>query len=528
MASFHTETKSVVQGSKLLITIAAMIASLMAVLDISIVNVALNDIRASFGVQMDQVAWISTGYMMANVVVIPMTGFFQNRFGLKNYFLFSIALFIIASVLCAMSWNLSSLVIFRILQGAGGGAIIPTASTILISRYPREEQGMAQAFIGLGAITGPLLGPTVGGYLIDYSSWHLIFLINLPIGVLALMLAAASIKIENFIPSKEKIDKYGFLLLLIGIASLQFILEEGNRDDWFESRIIIFFSIVSLTCLVTLVVQQLEAKKPMINFRVFLEWNYLISTLINFMLGTILFGVSFLFSLYCANVMQYTPLNIGLLFLKGTFIQILIMPIIGKIVRFIDNRYLIAVGVVIVTISLWMNGNLNQSSSEFDLISILFLRAIGMSCLFIPLSLIAIMRIKTQELGNAVGLFNLTRELGGSIGIAWMSTLLVNHIKEFDFLLKVKVNIGNDIAENQLLLMQKMLVGKVLDSKQAAFQLLQNRVSLQSTIEAFNAGFLLLAFVFSTSLFMIFLIKNQRKVILSEKKEDEPLRNRAV
>ncbi|KAB8032240.1 DHA2 family efflux MFS transporter permease subunit [Fluviispira multicolorata] len=518
MASFQTESSSVVQGSKLLITISAMMASLMAVLDISIVNVALNDIRASFGAQMDQVAWISTGYMMANVVVIPMTGYFQNRFGLKNYFLFSITLFIIASVLCALSWNLLSLVIFRILQGAGGGAIIPTASTILISRYPREEQGMAQAFIGLGAITGPLLGPTIGGYLIDYSSWHLIFLINLPIGILALIMSASSIKIENFIPSKETLDRYGFALLAVGLASLQFILEEGNRDDWFASNAIIFFSVLSLACLVTLIFQQLESKKPMINFRVFTEWNYLFCTLINFLLGTVLFGVSFLFSLYCANVMQYSPLNIGLLFLKGTFIQIIVMPLIGKVVKFIDNRYLIVFGIILVTFSLWLNSNLNQASSEFDLITILFIRSIGLACLFIPLSVIAISRIPTKELGNAVGLFNLTRELGGSIGIAWMSSLLVNHIKEFDFLLKAKVNIGNEVAENQLKMMEAILVGKVSDAKQAALQLLQVRVNLQSTIEAFNSGFFILAFLFSTSLFFIMLIKKQKKINLEEKK----------
>lgn len=503
-----------VTGSKLLITIAAMMASLMAVLDISIVNVALNDIRASFGVQMDQIAWVSTGYMMANVVVIPMTGWFQQKFGLKNYFIFSILLFTISSVLCAISWNLISLVFFRILQGIGGGAIIPTASTILISRYPRAEQGMAQAFIGLGAITGPLLGPSVGGYLIDISSWHLIFLINFPVGLLALFIAIGSIRVQNFIPSKQKLDKYGFLLLAVGLSCLQYVLEEGNRDDWFQSNTIIFLSIISLACLVTIIFQQLEAKEPMIDFRVFINRNYFLCTFINFILGTTLFGGSFLFSLYCGSVMNYTPLDIGLLFLKGTFIQIIIMPFVGKIVNIVDKRFLIGFGVTMVFVSLWFNSHLTEYSSQSALILVLFMRALGLGFLFVPLSVTAIAFVKPRELGNAVGLFNLTRELGGSIGLAWMSTQLMNYMKEFREVLNVHVINGLPIVDYQLKLMQYMFYGKVENSKQAAYQLLQNRVSLQATVESFNKGFLILALVFLTSLILLVLIEKPKKDVI--------------
>ncbi len=506
-----TSASPTVTGSKLFITIAAMMSSLMAVLDISIVNVALNDIRASFGVQMDQIAWVSTGYMMANVVVIPMTGWFQRRFGLKNYFVFSIFLFTVASVLCALSWSLISLVCFRILQGMGGGAIIPTASTILISRYPLEEQGMAQAFIGLGAITGPLLGPTVGGYLIDISSWHFIFLINLPVGLLALFIAMSSIQVQNFIPSKQKLDKYGFLLLAIGLSCLQYVLEEGNRDDWFQSKTIIFLSIISLTCLVTIIFQQLESKEPMIDFRVFKNRNYSLCTFINFILGTTLFGGSFLFSLYCGSVMKYTPLDIGLLFLKGTCIQIFIMPLVGKIVNIVDKRLLIAYGVIMVFISLWFNSHLTEYSSQIDLILVLFIRALGLGFLFIPLSVTAIAFVKPKELGNAVGLFNLTRELGGSIGLAWMSTQLVNHIREFNIALNSHVLNGSQIVNYQLKLMQYMFYGKVENPQQAAYQLLQNRINLQATVESFNKGFLILALVFLTSIILLILIEKQKK-----------------
>lgn len=508
-------TEAKVTGSKLWITIAAMMASLMAVLDISIVNVALNDIRSSFSAQLDQIAWVSTGYMMANIVVIPMTGWFQRKFGVKNYFIYSLIIFTLASLLCAFSWNLTSLVVFRILQGMGGGAIIPTASTILISRYPKEEQGMAQAFIGLGAITGPLLGPSLGGYLIDISSWHMIFLINIPVGIVALIILLKNLKEENFFPSKQKLDKYGFILLAVGLASLQYVLEEGNRNDWFESPIIVLFSIISLACLVTIVFQQLESKEPMIDFRVFKNRNYILCTSINFILGTTLFGGSFLFSLYCGTVMNYTPLDIGILFLKGCFIQLLIMPLIGKIVNIIDKRLLIGVGIILVFISLWYNSHLNHFSSQFDLVFVLFARSIGLSFLFVPLSVTAISFVEPKGIGNAIGLFNLTRELGGSIGLAWMSTKLVNHIKEYNNILNTHVIEGSSQLNYQLKMMEHMIYGKVDNSYKAAEQMLQNRISLQATIESFNKGFLTLALVFLLSIIILILIQNPKKRVIS-------------
>src|SRR3954462_7571139 len=191
-----------VAGSKLGITAVVMTAALMAMIDITIVNVALNDIRASFGTPIDQIGWVSTGYMMANIVIIPMTGWFQRRFGYRRYFAGSVALFTLASALCSLAWNLPSLVLFRALQGLGGGAIIPTAQSILFARYPRREHGMAAALFGLGAISGPLLGPTLGGYLIDWSSWHWIFMVNVPIGILVAFLALRYVEQPGFVPPR--------------------------------------------------------------------------------------------------------------------------------------------------------------------------------------------------------------------------------------------------------------------------------------------------------------------------------------
>src|SRR5215471_18283187 len=210
-----------VTGSKLGVTAVVMAAALMAMIDITIVNVALNDIRASFGTPIDQIGWVSTGYMMANIVVIPMTGWLQRRFGYRRYFSASIALFTIASALCGLAWNLPSLVVFRALQGLGGGAIIPTAQSILFARYPKGEHGMAAALFGLGAITGPLLGPSIGGYLIDWSSWHWIFTVNVPIGLGVALLALRFIEQPGFVPpsgAEAKVDALGIGLLAVGMA----------------------------------------------------------------------------------------------------------------------------------------------------------------------------------------------------------------------------------------------------------------------------------------------------------------------
>lgn len=496
-----------ISGPKLWITVAAMLASLMAVLDISIVNVAINDIRASFGVQIDQIAWISTGYMMANVIVIPLTGWFQKRFGLRNYFIFSVLLFTIASLLCGLSWDLPSMTVFRILQGVGGGAIIPTASTILMSRYPKEQQGMAQAFVGLGAITGPLLGPTLGGYLIEYFSWHMIFLINIPFGILAIFLAIKCIQEPNFQPSFSPLSIKGVSLLVLGLGTLQYVLEEGNRHDWFNSALIVFFSIVSATCLITFCFQQLESEHPMVDLRIFTSRNYILCSIINFFLGVCLFSASFLFSLFCGTILNYSPLEIGLLFLKGCFIQVIMMPVVGIIVPKVDGRFLIMIGIICVAISIYLNASLTQLATNESLIFILFVRSLGLACVFIPLSVMAVNDVHPKELGNAVGLFNLTRELGGSIGLAIMSTNLMNHIIMYGKYLRNNLSSGNPDLHNQIQMMNHFFFGKVPNPSKASEIFIQSRLSGQASVLSFQMSFTALYMIFFASIFIVFFIK---------------------
>jgi DHA2 family multidrug resistance protein len=477
----------------------------MAMLDISIVNVALTDIRASFGTPLDQIGWVSTGYMMANVVVIPMTGWLQRRFGYKRYFAGSILLFTLASALCGAAWSLPSLVAFRVLQGVGGGAIIPTSQSILFARYPREEHSMAGGIFGLGAVTGPLLGPTVGGWLIDVSSWHWIFLVNLPVGIVAAALAYRFIEEPGYVRPEEPVDTFGIALLAVGMASLQYVLEEGHRDGW-DTMQIIAVAVVAAIALITFVVHELETAAPVVDLRVFANVSYTAGTGINFLLGIALFSGSYLFSLYCGAVMRYTALDIGKIFLVAGTIQIVLMPLLGKFSGRADGRVLVAFGIVAACLSLWMNGHLTSQAGFWDLAKPQMVRAFALGFVFIPLSVIALSDVSPAQRGNATGLFNLTRELGGSIGTAWMSVALDNATQVHASQMGEAVNVYNPIAQEQLAAL-KSAAATLPDPTGSATSILALRVQIQALIRAFNDGFLMVAAAFAAGLFLVLLLK---------------------
>ncbi len=496
-----------ITGSKTLITLATMLAALMSVLDISIVNVALNDIRASFGTPLDQIAWVSTGYAMANITIIPISGWMQRRWGFRKYFAASILLFTAASALCGLAWNLPSLVIFRIIQGIGGGAIIPTAQNILFGRYPQAEHGMAGALFGLGMITGPLLGPTFGGYLIEWFSWHWIFLINVPLGFIAAALAYKCIEEPGFVPSDDPIDKWGIGLLAAGMISLQYVLEEGNRDGWFDDARICVLAVVAVTSLVTFVVHELETEHPVVDFSVFKDRTYAASTMLNFLIGTALFAGGFLFSLYCGTIMHYQALDIGLLFLKGSCIQIVLMPAVGKLIGKVDARALIGAGIAGLFVSLWMNGRLTAQADEHAMLMPIFVRACSLGLCFVPLSVVALSNLSPRLRGSGAGLFNLTRELGGSIGLAWMSTQLTTNTKIFATGLASHVDVYSPATQDALASLQHGVGARLFDSAQGALNILGLKIQTQALLRAFNQGFLTLAFFFAGSLFLVLLLK---------------------
>jgi DHA2 family multidrug resistance protein len=500
-------------GSKLGTTLVVMAAALMAMIDITIVNVAINDIRASFGTPIDQIGWVSTGYMMANIVIIPMTGWFQRRFGYRRYFAASVLLFTVASALCSLSWNLPSLVLFRALQGLGGGAIIPTAQSILFARYPKSEHGMASALFGLGAISGPLLGPTLGGYLIDWWSWHWIFTVNVPIGMLVAVLALRFIEQPGFTPPRgedSKIDVFGIGLLAVGMASLQYVLEEGNREGWFESSLIGVLAIIAATALITFIIHELETEHPIVDLRVFKGRSYAAGTGLNFLTGFALFGGSFMFSLYAGSVLHYSALDTGKVFLVAGTISILMMPLVGKLAPKVDGRILLTIGLSVVAFSQFTASELTSDAGFWDAVRPNLMRSFGLSFVFIPVSMLALSDISPEQRGNATGLFNLTRELGGSFGTALMGMLVSDGMKIHGSYLAEAVTPYNPLAQEQLQKLASAVGSQTYQSGLVGETLLAARVQTQAMVLSFESGFRWVALALSLGLVLVLLLKKTK------------------
>ncbi|MCU0683289.1 MAG: DHA2 family efflux MFS transporter permease subunit [Polyangiaceae bacterium] len=496
----------VVTGSKAGITFVVMCAALLALVDITIVNVALNDIRASFGTPLDQIGWVSTGYMMANIVIIPLTGWFQRRYGFRRYFAGSILAFTAASALCGFAWSLPSLVVFRVLQGLGGGAIIPTAQTILFARYPREQHGTAGSLFGLGAVTGPLLGPTVGGYLIDRANWHWCFLINLPLGLLAALLALRFIEEPGFQPARARVDAFGIGLLAVGMAALQYVLEEGNRDGWFESPLIVALAAVAAAALPAFVVHELETEHPVVDLRVFQNRAYAAGTGINLLMGLALFSGNFLFALYCGSVLHYAALDVGRVFLVSGAAQVVLMPVVGRLVNRVDPRALLAPGIAGVALSLWMNAHLTDAAGFGDLVRSMTIRSIAFAFVFIPITVLSLSDLPPAQRGNATGLFNLTRALGGSVGTAWMGLVVDRGVKIHGSYLAERVS-PYDLATQE---QYRALVGTFGGQPLLPETLLALRVRTQSLVLSFQDGFRLATAAFLVALALVFLLRKPK------------------
>ncbi|MES1188653.1 MAG: DHA2 family efflux MFS transporter permease subunit [Myxococcales bacterium] len=508
-----------VSGSKLGITAVVMTAALMAMIDITIVNVALNDIRASFGTPMDQIGWVSTGYMMANIVIIPMTGWFQRRFGFKRYFAGSIALFTLASALCGLAWNLPSLVLFRALQGLGGGAIIPTAQSILFARYPRKEHGMAAALFGLGAITGPLFGPTIGGYLIDWFSWHWIFMVNVPLGCIAALLALRFIEEPGFkAPSgaAAKVDVLGIALLGVGMASLQYVLEEGNREGWLESRLIVTLSAVAAIALVSFIVHELETPHPVVDLRVFANRSYTAGTGLNFLTGFALFSGSYMFSLFAGSVIHYSALDIGKVFLVAGTVSVFVMPLMGRLAPKMDGRILLTIGVTVVAFSQVVASHLTQAAGFWDMVEPNMIRSFGLGFIFIPVSVMALSSLSAAQRGNATGLFNLTRELGGSLGTALMGMLVTNDMKRFGSYLGENLYASNPLVQERIATLSASLGSQTLQRDLVAESVLKLRVTTQAMVQSFENGFRWTALAMSLGLVLILFLKRPASAVAVE------------
>jgi MFS transporter, DHA2 family, multidrug resistance protein len=412
----------------MLVTVTVMLGLIMAIIDSSIVNVALDTMAGNLGASIDEISWVATSYILANVVIMPLNGWLTGYFGRKKFYAACVAIFTVASFLCGTATNVWQLVAYRILQGLGGGALQPTAQAILFESYPPEKRGQAMAVFGLGAMVGPTLGPTLGGYIVDNASWPLIFYINLPIGVIAFLMTLAFIRDPSYIAKPERgIDWFGLGMMTAGIAALQYVLERGQHDDWFDSPAIVILSVVAIAGIIGFLVRELAEKQPFVDLRVFKNRAFAAGNIIGVVTGFGLFGLNLILPLYFQDVLRFNAWQSGLALLPGAAATALSMPVAGRLNNKVDPRWMIALGLTMFGVSSWLMGDWNQNIGYWDIFWPRFVQGFSMGFLFVPLSTATLSSIERGQLANATGLYTLVRQLGGSLGIAILTTLLQRH-----------------------------------------------------------------------------------------------------
>lgn len=411
---------------KWIITITVIIASLLELIDTTIVNVSLPDIMGNLGATLDSVGWVVTGYAVANVVVLPMSGWLGQRFGQKNYFLFSIIAFTVCSFFCGNATSLNELILFRVLQGMAGGGLLSTAQAILLESWPPEEIGIATALFGLGAVVGPTVGPTIGGYINDHFSWPWIFYVNLPVGAIASVLVLTFIRKTPKYGEGKPVDWWGIGLLAVSVGCLQTLLEKGEREDWFSSVFIVALTAVAVVAGLLFIWRELVAKDPIVNFRILRHGTFSIGMFTSFILGLGLYGSVFVFPILCQNILGFTAEQTGLILLPGGIATILMMPWIGMMLKKgIPAQFLSTGGFIIFFLfCLMMVWNTTAVSGTGDFFWPLIVRGVGMAMLFVPITTLAVQDLRGKEIGQGTGLNNMARQLGGSFGIALITTFL--------------------------------------------------------------------------------------------------------
>lgn len=410
--------------NKWLVAVAVASGALLEVIDTSIVNVALTDIQASVGATLSQVSWVVSSYAVANVIILPMSAWLGQRFGKKRYFVFSLIGFTIASMLCGMAQSLPMLVFARILQGLMGGGLLAKAQAFLYETFPREEHAMAQGFFGAVVIAGPVLGPTLGGYITTHIDWRWIFFVNLPVGIAAVLLCLHALPNDEPAPAQAKVDWIAIGLLALGLGSLQTLLEEGNSEGWLDSTLIQALLVASIAGVLLFVYRELNAEHPIVDLRVLRYRSLWAGSLLSIVIGIALYGALFAVPIFATSILHFTAQQTGLLLLPSALASAFTMQLASRLVRRFDPRRVLVAGALILVVSLAWLGNLSINTGESDLFWPLFVRAIGTVLMFLPLSFSTIGPIPKADVAKATGFFNLTRQLGGSMGVAMLSTIL--------------------------------------------------------------------------------------------------------
>jgi DHA2 family multidrug resistance protein len=411
---------------RILIVFSVMLAVMLEIIDTSIVNVAIPSMMGNLGATLDEIDWVITSYIIANVIVIPLTGWMAARFGRKRYFTVSILIFTASSLMCGAATTVGGLVFWRLIQGLGGGALLATSQAILVESFPPSKQGVGQALFGMGAMVGPSLGPTLGGFLTDNYSWHWCFLINVPLGIAAAALCAAHLHDPPHLERRRggRVDWPGLALLVVGVGALQTVLERGNKEDWFDSPMIVALAALGVTGVVGLLIRELTVEDPIVDFRILRNKQLALACGYGALTSMGLFGLIFLFPLYTQTLLGWTAWQSGLAVLPSTMMTAVVMGVMGRVIWQVGPRPIFVTGMIMMPMTLVMMSQWTLASGWDDLYTAQMMRGISMGLLFIPLSTVGLRSLASGDLAKGSGMYNLFRQLGGSFGIAILSAIL--------------------------------------------------------------------------------------------------------
>jgi MFS transporter, DHA2 family, multidrug resistance protein len=412
-----------------LIAVAVMLGTFMEVLDTSVANVALPHIAGNLGASTDESTWVLTSYLVANAIVLPATAWLGRLVGRKRFLLTCILTFTAASLFCGLAPTLGMLVVARAIQGFGGGALQPISQAVLLETFPEERRGAAMAAFGMGVVVAPIIGPTLGGWITDQWSWRWVFYINLPVGVIAFLIARAAIEDPPWASRQPRraIDYLGFGLMTVGLGALQIMLDKGQQEDWFDSRLIAGLAVVSALALLGFAGRELTTREPIVDLRVFRDRNFSAGVVVMTVLGAVLYGTIALLPLYLQTLMGYSAVQSGLAVSPRGLGSFAAMLVVGRLAPLVDNRLIAACGLGLLAVSTYWLGTLNLAIARSTLFWPAVVSGFAIGFVFVPLMTLAFGTLARERTGNATGLFNLMRNLGGAFGIAIASTLLARH-----------------------------------------------------------------------------------------------------
>ncbi len=512
-------------GRRVIITITAIFCALLEIVDTTIVNVALPKMQGTLGATLSEVGWVITAYAIGNVIIVPMTSWLSQQFGRRNYFAASIIIFTVFSFLCGNATGIWELVAFRFLQGIGGGALLVTSQTIITESYPVEKRGMAQAIYGLGVIIGPTLGPPLGGYIVDHFNWPLIFYINIPIGVIATLLTLQYVRSPKYgeKSSVADIDWLGIGLLALAIGSLQYVLEKGQEDDWFSNSTIVTLAITAGLGLYFFIWRELTFRNPIVELRVLKNGNLRVGTILSFIMGFGLYGSTFIIPLYTQTILGWTAQQAGMLMIPAALTTAVMMPMIGTLLqKGVPQQYLAAGGMLLFAVfTFWGHNILTPNTSADDFFWPLIMRGIAMGMLFIPVTTLSLSTLKGKEIGQGSAFTGMMRQLGGSFGIALITTLISRKNVYHWSNLVSKLDASSTIVQQQVqgiqygLMMRGMPPGAAVKASYAG---LNGLVAKQAAVLSYMDVFLYLSIMFLVCVPFVIMVRGniKKKVDMAE------------